>query len=323
MNAVGQLSRTLNQVFTPITHSLLPTIAAPGQLSAAEINSMSHSMGQLQRLRMYAIGNVRANGQAIFLEKCLNELSLPHQIICLTSQETIESLLRQSDFGGAYLSPPLSVTKAYYLPKTTEACARIGYADTIVASTGSSGRTLTCDNAMWKGVRAALIRDYVPSAYANRPALVLANSENEAATAMYALRSLRVGTIYTVGFAAHSYHGQTHHFRDLADMKEVPEPFVMVSALPTEKSMVVSPLLKHYNHSLRPTQRPGKVFLDLSNAVNIRKDNSVAIAAKLGWRSYGINVVNHYTMVETLRLLLGFNVGYDFVRLASGRCLFD
>lgn len=38
MSSIGQLSRTLNKVFTPITHPLLPVIAAPGQLSAAEVS---------------------------------------------------------------------------------------------------------------------------------------------------------------------------------------------------------------------------------------------------------------------------------------------
>ena len=76
MGPVGQLSRTLNKVFTPITHPLLPMIAAPGQISAAEINSRLHSMGNLQKLDMYAIGNVSANGQAMFLEKCVERIEL-------------------------------------------------------------------------------------------------------------------------------------------------------------------------------------------------------------------------------------------------------
>lgn len=43
MSSIGQLSRTLNRVFTPITHPLLPVIAAPGQLSAAEVKPYSSS----------------------------------------------------------------------------------------------------------------------------------------------------------------------------------------------------------------------------------------------------------------------------------------
>ena len=43
MGQLGQLSRALNTVFSPITHPLLPIVAAPGQLSAAEINGYSSS----------------------------------------------------------------------------------------------------------------------------------------------------------------------------------------------------------------------------------------------------------------------------------------
>ncbi|KAM0744804.1 hypothetical protein ACQRIT_000188 [Beauveria bassiana] len=45
MRQVGQITRSLNKTFTPITHPLLPLIAAPGQLSAAEINSALSHMG--------------------------------------------------------------------------------------------------------------------------------------------------------------------------------------------------------------------------------------------------------------------------------------
>ena len=40
------------------------------------------------------------------------------------------------------------------------------------------------------------------------------------------------------------------------------------------------------------------------------------------WTAYGVADVNAWTTVETLRLLVGQNVPYDFVRLASGRGLF-
>ncbi len=49
MGATGQFSRTQNQVFTPITHPLLPIIAAPGQMSAAEINQALALLGQLPK----------------------------------------------------------------------------------------------------------------------------------------------------------------------------------------------------------------------------------------------------------------------------------
>lgn len=323
MNPVGQLSRLLNKVFTPITHPLLPMIAAPGQISAAEINSRLSSMGQVQRMNMYAIGNVSANGQAMFLEKCLNELSLPHQLRSMENlpPESIVKLLDQQNFGGAYLNPPISAATPQ-LPNTTDAAAAIGQVDTILVRDEANGKSLMCDNATWKGIRATLTRDFVPSAYAQRPALILANTESQAAAAIYALLSLDAGPIYTIGFKGNgpaSAHIQ--QFRGVEDMKKFDDPFVIISALPPAKSLVVSPLLKHYSSSSRRSQHAGKVFMDLSNGIR-GKGDSVDIAANLGYQSYGIATVNASAMVETLRVLLGFNVGFGFVTLASGRSLF-
>ena len=323
MGPVGQLSRTLNKVFTPITHPLLPMIAAPGQLSAAEINSMLHSMGQMPKVNMYAVGNVRASGQAMFFEKCMNELSLPHQLMCVDRipQDTIEPFFNRANFGGAYLNPPASAT-ALYLPQLTQAASTIGQVDTVVVRSTSTGRALMGDNATWKGIRATLTRDFVPSAYAHRPALVLASAESQAAASMFALTSLEIGPIYTIGFKAKGQLGANiRQFRGVEDMKKIEEPFIIISALPPERSLLVSPLLKHYSNSLSKSQASGKVFVDLSNGIR-GKGDSVAIAADLGWNAYGIAEVNSFVMVEILRLLVGFNVGFDFVRLASGRSLY-
>ena len=323
MGRVGQLSRLLNKVFTPITHPLLPMIAAPGQISAAEINARLYSMGEMQKLDMYAIGNVSANGQAIFLEKCLNELSLPHQLRSLESlpPDSIVRLIDQKNFGGAYLNPPLPAS-TLYLPTATDAAAAIGQVDTILVRHDNHQKSLMCDNAIWKGIRSTLTRDFVPSAFAQRPALVLAAHESHAAAAIYALASLDVGPIYTIGFKGSGPPStQIYQFRGVEDMKKVEDPFVIISALPPAKSLVVSPLLKHYSSISRRSQRSGRVFLDLSNGIR-GKGDSVDIAANFGYQSNGIATVNSSTMVETLRVLLGFNVGFGFVTLASGRSLF-
>ena len=46
------------------------------------------------------------------------------------------------------------------------------------------------------------------------------------------------------------------------------------------------------------------------------------LAESLGWSTYSMADVNAWTTVETLRLLVGQNVPYDFVRLASGSSLY-
>ncbi|KAF2770075.1 aldolase [Teratosphaeria nubilosa] len=325
MGPVGQLSRTLNKVFTPITHPLLPMIAAPGQLSAAKINSKLHSMGQMPRTHMYAIGNIRKNGQATFFEKCLNELSVPHQLQSIERPPhgSVEHLVRRPSFGGAFISPSLPSATAPYLPQLSMAATATGQIDTVLAHSAPGGKALLGDNATWKGIRATLTTEFVPSAYVGQAALVLASHEAQASAALYALSSLEVGAIYTIGFQAKaSVAADVQQFRGVEDMKKLDEPFVIISALPSGKSFVVSPLLKHYsNNAKKLAHQSGKVFVDLSNGISGRGD-SVGIARSLGWMSYGVADVNAWTMVETLRLLVGQNVPFDFVRLASGRSLY-
>ncbi|KAI4727094.1 aldolase [Aureobasidium sp. EXF-10728] len=303
MGPMGQLSRALNKIFTPITHPLLPIIAAPGQLSAAEINSALHSMGQMPKLDMYCFGSMRATGQAMFFEKCINELSLPHQLVCVeqSSQEGLATVVKMPHFG--------------------DAAASIGQIDTVVALSDGDKTRLVGDNATWKGIRATLCRDFVPSAYSGQAALLLASQESQAAAAIFALRSLNIGPIYTIGFKVQGpLSGFVTPFRGLEDVKKVEQPSVIISALRADKSLLVSPLLKHYGGHKQEQRRVAKVFLDLSNGP--RKGDPVALAATQGWSAYGIADVNAWTTVETLRLLVGQNVPYDFVRLAAGRSIY-
>ncbi|KAK4610622.1 Pentafunctional AROM polypeptide [Fulvia fulva] len=308
MGTIGQLSRTLNKVFTPITHPLMPLVAAPGQLSAAEINSMLHSMGQMPRMDMYAIGHVRSNGLATFMAKCLNELSQPHQLLSVERSPTgsIEPFLSRHQFGGAYINPPLPVEDAPYLPTLTEAASAIGQVDTIAVRAINNGRAMVADNVTWKGIRATLTKEYVPSAYAGRAALVFGNSKAQSAAAIYALGSLDIGIVYTIGFAAKgSFKCETEQLCGVEDLRKVEAPFAIISALPAEKSFAVSPILKHYSSGTRtPSARSGKIFVDLSNGIKGHGD-SVSIAASLGWVASSIADVNAWTIVETLRLLIG------------------
>lgn len=324
MGPMGRLSRALNTLLSPITHPLLPRIAAPGQVSMAEINETLHTIDQLPKRNIYAIGDSRTSPQAVFFEKCFNELGLPHHFACIESGPSIEGLIMQPKFGGAYLSPPLPTLECSFLHSLTDAARAAGSIDTVVVRPEGNHQRLIGDNATWKGIRATLIRDFVPSAYHGRPALVLSNTEVEAAPAIYALRDLHVGTIYTVGFRAHGPLATgLVPFTTMDCVKKVEQPFVMVSALPPGQSLLVSPLLRHYGANgvsgRAPSKSGGKVFLDLAHGS--RKGDPIAVAANQGWRAYGTADVCAWTTVETLRLLVGQNVPFDFVSMASGKCL--
>ncbi|KAJ5570440.1 Aldolase-type TIM barrel [Penicillium hispanicum] len=329
MGQMGQLSRALNTVFSPITHPLLPMIAAPGQLTAAEINEALHIMGQMPKRDLYAIGSFRSTPHSMFMEKCLNELGLQHTFTSIDRgpKGSMESVITQPQFGGASVNPPIP-SSTTYIPTVSDAARAIGLVDTIAITAPADSTTATGstrfigENTAWKGIRATLTREYVPSAYRGRAVIILAASEPDASAAIFALRSLDVGAIYTVGFKATGpLAAGLEPFTSIQSVKLVEQPFVIVSALPPEKSLLVQPLLRHYRTNGRssPPSTRGKVYLDLTTGP--RKGDPLGVATSAGWRAYGSEDVSAWTTVETLRLLVGQNVPFDFVRMASGRPL--
>ncbi|KAI9751365.1 MAG: hypothetical protein M4579_006106 [Chaenotheca gracillima] len=324
---IGQLSRALNTVFSPITHPLLPIVAAPGQLTAAEINEAMHSMGQLPKKDILGIGSFRSTSQALFFEKCFNELGLPHHFSTVDrkAKSSIESLITQPSFGGASINPPITSTQSY-IPRCTvsEAAQAIGQIDALLIQGEDGKRRFVGDNSTWKGIRATLTRDFVPSAYWGRAALILSSSHIDAAPAVYALRSLNIGPIYSVGFKGHGpLFSGIEPFTSAESVQRVEQPFAIVSALPPEKSHLVQPLLRHFSHLTNgktAVKGAGKVFVDLSNGP--RKRDPLTAATNAGWMAYGAADVSAWTTVETLRSLIGQNVPYDFVRMASCRGLY-
>ncbi|PQE08759.1 pentafunctional AROM polypeptide protein [Rutstroemia sp. NJR-2017a BVV2] len=323
MGQLGQLSRALNTVFSPITHPLLPIVAAPGQLSAAEINGALSTMGQLPKKNIYAIGSFRSTPQATFFEKCFNELGLPHNFASVDRgiKGTVEAFCLQPNFGGAYINPPLPSSQPY-IPQLTDAARTIGAIDTIVVRGEGTSSSFIGDNATWKGIRATLTRDFAPSAYKDRAAIILSSNGEDAASVIFALRSLNIGKIYTVGFKAQGpLAAGVEPFTSMESVTRSDIPVAIISALPPEKTHLVQPLLRYFSNG-RDAGRgsKGKVFVDLANGP--RKGDPMAVAQNCGWTAYGVADTSAFTTVEMLRLLVGQNVPYSFVRLASGRGLY-
>ncbi|KAK3392133.1 type I 3-dehydroquinase-domain-containing protein [Sordaria brevicollis] len=389
MGETGQFSRTLNKVFTPITHPLLPIIAAPGQLSAAEINQALSLLGQLPRKNIYGINTPSSRistPQAPFYGKCFNELGLPHHFSVverpLKGFASVEAWCNQKNFGGAYLYPAvpfqhLISNSAFFAsinngtgPILSDSVKLIGMVDTIVVQSKASlsassapssapsspGRqqksdlsgsiassqsglppttVMVFENAAWKGILSTLTRDFAPSAYFGRAAVVLASNPDDAASSLLALKALMVSKIYTVGFKASPAVARDFNlepFNSLESMQKArtngadttnhdASPFVVVSALAPEKSNLVGMLVRVFgSRSSSATSR--KVFLDLADGSYPRKGDPRLIAEQCGFAAYGAEDVMAFTTVETLRLLVGQNVPYSFVRLASGRPMF-
>ncbi|EFX03277.1 dehydroquinase class 1 [Grosmannia clavigera kw1407] len=399
MGELGQFSRTQNHVFTPITHPLLPVIAAPGQMSAAELNMALSLLGQLPKKNIYGIVTPSSRigtPQAPFYEKCFNELGLPHNFAVVERQpklsSSIEGWCNQKHFGGAYLNPPVScsglISKSTFFsslddgmgPVLSESARAIGIVDTIIVrpapsspnsaeasepaspyhyqsdslgtGTGFGGgkgilppsTDLIFDNASWRGILRTLTRDLAPSAYFDRTAVVLASASDDAASAIFALKALRISKIYTVGFktpAALASDLTIEPFNSLESLQrartvgahdDFASPFVVISALSPEKGTLVGLLLRIFGsntsgqvpdttNTTSHRSNTRKVFLDLApdGSSARRKGDPGVVAEQSGFAVYGSADTAAFTTVETLKLLVGQNVPYNFVQLAGGR----
>ncbi|KAH0532568.1 hypothetical protein TsFJ059_001243 [Trichoderma semiorbis] len=307
MGEIGQFSRTLNTVFSPITHPLLPIIAAPGQMSTAEINGALALLGQLPKKYFYGISSAAARSiapRAPFYEKCFNELGLPHQFAVVERQHNnpagIQSCGTMPPGGQPGLAPNTS---------------------------------LIFDNASWRGILSTLTRDLAPSAYFGRTAVVLALTADDAAPVFFALKALKMSKIYTVGFRTPSGLARNappieqfismeslQRARSVADNRA---PFVIISALGRGKSNIVGMMLRVFGEAGPPgSSNTKKVFLNLAEAASQQKNDPIVVAEQSGFTAYDAADVAAFTTVESLRLLVGQNVPYSFVRLASGRNLF-
>jgi 3-dehydroquinate dehydratase-1 len=183
-----------------------------------------------------------------------------------------------------------------------------------------------------------LTRDLAPSAYFGRAAVVLASSSDDAASALFALKALKVGKVYTVGFRTPPALAKdliVEPFNSLESLQRARmvgsdgtgsgasgagSPFVVVSALGPEKGNLVGMLVRVFGS--RGSAKTRKVFLDLADGPVPRRGDPGLIAEQSGFAAYGAADVTAFTTVETLRLLVGQNVPYSFVRLASGSALF-
>lgn len=311
----GQLSRVLNTFLSPTTHPLLPVAAAPGQLSAAEINGALHILGQLPSKKVYSIGNFTAAPLNKFYDKFFNELGLPHsfQTIDRVSANLVETLVRQKDFGGANLNPPFG-GQPTFISSLTESARDIGQVDTVYSRASGNESTIIGDSIAWRGIRRALTLELVPSAFSGQSALVVATTEAEALSAIYALKALDCKTIYTIGFECTRFEG-TEQISS-PDKIQLSRAIAVISVLASDRSHSLLPIIKMASPESGSLDRK-PILLDLANGP--KRGDPLAVAAANGWRAHGMGDVFAFITMESMKALVSQNAGYDFCRMATGR----
>jgi pentafunctional AROM polypeptide len=165
MGRIGQISRVLNQFMTPVTHPALPSAAAPGQLSVAEIHSVRYKLGLLPKWQFFLFGSPISQSMSPTLQNTgFAELGLPHDfgLFESTDVEAVRSLiqekLRQGEFGGAAVTIPLKedIIKYKLVSRVTPSAEKIGAINTLMLDKDNA--TLVGDNTDWLGIKACIER---------------------------------------------------------------------------------------------------------------------------------------------------------------------
>ncbi|KAF7303787.1 Pentafunctional AROM polypeptide [Mycena indigotica] len=198
MSVTGQMSRILNPTLSPVTHPLLPTKAAPGQLSFASIQKALHLLGLLPAQRFVLLGNPIAYSMSPTLHNTAFEvLGLPHFYELQETSEVgqeIKATITAPDFGGASVTIPFKLDVIPLLDKLSPAAEAIGAVNTIIPiRTDGTNRILYGENTDWLGIRESIqSRVFNGTTHA---ALVI-GAGGTARAAIYALKSLNAKVIY-------------------------------------------------------------------------------------------------------------------------------
>lgn len=201
VGAEGQLSRILSPVFGPVTHPLLPTQAAPGQLSFAQVQTGLHLLGRLPAKKFFLFGNPIAHSKSPLLHNTgFRELGLPHQYTFLESatvDESVRAAIRSPDFGGASVTIPHKLDIMPLLEEISSHAQMIGAVNTIVPFVQDGETKLRGDNTDWLGIR-ELVENNLSSENeitSSSTSLVLGAGGTSRA-AIYALHAIGFKTIY-------------------------------------------------------------------------------------------------------------------------------
>ncbi|KAL1916766.1 uncharacterized protein VTP21DRAFT_5470 [Calcarisporiella thermophila] len=247
MGASGQLSRVLNQVFTPVTHPSLPAKAAPGQMSVSEIHQARHLIGMLPAQKYFLIGTPIAHSMSPTLHNTgFRALGLPHHYGLLECQNVQDAVAHFSDedFGGCSVTIPHKETVISYLAEISREASIIGAVNTVIKLEDGS---LHGENTDWIGIVKCLQRvlHMNPIECSKEMALVVGAGGTSRA-ALFALHHLgfqRIGiwnrTVSTAQSLVDSFAQHGVKLELVTDCQSV-RPSVIISTVPGDADVQLS-----------------------------------------------------------------------------------
>ncbi|EJT99669.1 Pentafunctional AroM protein [Dacryopinax primogenitus] len=199
MGEKGKLSRILNFVFSPVTHPLLPSRAAPGQLTFPEIQRALHLIGHLPKEQFYLFGTPISHSMSPTLHNtAFSALGLPHRYDLLETDfvdNRITAAVAAPNFGGASVTIPHKVAIISQLDCLSEEAQVIGAVNTIIPIRRPDGiRELLGDNTDWAAMHCIIINNLKNVSPGGARGLVI-GAGGASRAAVYALHRAGIGAI--------------------------------------------------------------------------------------------------------------------------------
>ncbi|KAL9047868.1 MAG: hypothetical protein Q9162_007928 [Coniocarpon cinnabarinum] len=336
MGTQGQLSRIRNPFLTPVTHPSLPSSAAPGQLSAADVNRGRHLIGLLPRKEFLIFGSPVAGSRSPALHNAAFTLTgLPHTYgrfdsPTITSQT--RELIRAPHFGGGSVTIPLKQEMVKEMDDISEDVRIIGAMNTIVPTphlSNEEGRAswLVGHNTDWQGIANSLS---TVGAKGPGAGMVIGNG-GTARAAAYALMKLHFKPIWLLGRSLEKLQElasslpQEWDVRPLAassDLRDIEAnpPLAAAATVPADKPLDagLQGLLEKVLKMRNPSGKAGKRAL-VELAYKPRHTSTMELAEGAGWITIpGLEVLTRQG-VEQFILWEGVRLDVDWAREAVVR----
>ncbi|KAK3997072.1 putative Pentafunctional AROM polypeptide [Cladorrhinum sp. PSN332] len=300
MGTAGKLSRVLNGFMTPVSHPALPSKAAPGQLSAAEIRQALALIGELEGKRFYLFGKPIASSRSPALHNTLFKATgLPHEYDLLETDVAadVKDVIRSPDFGGASVTIPLKLDIKPLLDEISDSANVIGAVNTIIST--QDGK-LRGDNTDWMGMVFSLRSAGIIKHTAETPAAgMVVGSGGTTRAAVYALHQLGYSPIYIVARSSEKVQELADAFpadfniktlttpEEVSACAETELPSVVISSIPADKPIdqgmreVLVASLRHPGSTKEGNHK--KVLLEM--AYTPRHTPLMQLAEDAGWKT--------------------------------------
>ncbi|KAI4208552.1 MAG: hypothetical protein LQ346_000062 [Caloplaca aetnensis] len=346
MGIEGQLSRIQNSFLTPVSHPSLPFKAAPGQLSAAEIRTALSLHGVIKPKSFYLFGKPISQSKSPAMHNHLfRATGLPHKYHLheTDDSQSLLSLIRSPDFGGASVTIPLKIPIMDLVDEIDPAARTIGAVNTIVVDPSRSSPhqvgkpDLKGHNTDWTGMRLVLSNagasSYTlnlsnPSSNPNpnasqsdndNPALII-GAGGTARAALYTLHQMGYSPLYLIGRNRERLTDVQSSLPASYNITLITRPDEASSALPASVAIGTIPADKPIDGKIAPLLETvlgktqggdGKQAILLEMAYKPAITDLMRLAAGKGWKTVpGLEVlagqgVGQFELWTGIRPLLG------------------